>query len=65
MSEHKSEIQMYFHCRKCVAEGCRPNIAVGITKRETLRVWCDVHDCLVIDFDDKTQEEKENVEVNK
>jgi len=40
-------IVVFFHCRRCIEEGQRPNIAAGLTEHMELMVWCENHDIAV------------------
>lgn len=37
-------ITAYLHCKRCLDEQKRPDIAVGITVNGDLQVWCETHD---------------------
>lgn len=51
------QIQMFCHCRQCMAEkpkGTSPSdwsrVEVGVTADGSVQVWCLRHDCEIVTF---------------
>jgi hypothetical protein len=57
MSENLSQINIFFHCRKCIEElpkGVSPRdfikVEVGLTS-VGVQVWCQRHECNIVHID--------------
>ena len=45
------KIVSYFHCKRCLTERKRPDLAVGYTNDGRLQVWCEEHDAALGTFE--------------
>lgn len=55
-----NEIQLYFHCRKCIKEKLSSNIAVGWTELG-IQVWCETHEINIIHIDFEGVKHRANI----
>ena len=46
-------IATFFHCEKCCEEECEypGDKSVGYTRDGNLAMWCEIHDCLIVEFE--------------
>ena len=46
-------IVLFFHCEQCCEEECQypGDKSIGYTSDKQLAMWCEIHDCLILEFE--------------